>query len=516
MSKIINLRPSNNLWKELGNNTYTFDEALSELIDNSISAADKQLECVISVEFYLNQSNIPNLQTCEKIIVRDNASGIKEEDIPICFTPAGKQTKRSLNEHGLGFKQSISTLGNLIHFKSKHKDEDGFVIKEFSFDLEVFKDSFQFNHGTEISISPDDKRISNFNINSNNFHSKIHLLYYQFGSRYRYLLTKNNIKINLRVVDVVNNDIYEKVVEPIFPIYFHPYINNSKGRGGTAKPLIYNKKFITSNGAEALLTFGFHPKDSEEYERIGEDPEIYKSKSTKGKWNKHVNHPYCWSPSSEGLDIIMNDRVIKFHQCPEIGLTGTRESWYSAIRGELKLISGFKTTSTKNEIVRTEDYDEVLEQIRFYLTNGDDKDIPESDISLYKNEFERNLISYAKDMLKKSDSEMDYNNEDELKDKIEKNLKSPLSKYKNVYREYPIQALGVISDFLVDDCPWEVKNHETDSHDISQLLTYIISLDVKYGVFVAPNFTESCYHLTRIIEDKLNIKIELMKTSLFQ
>ena len=33
MSKIISLRPSDNLWKELGNNTYTFDESLSELIN---------------------------------------------------------------------------------------------------------------------------------------------------------------------------------------------------------------------------------------------------------------------------------------------------------------------------------------------------------------------------------------------------------------------------------------------------------------------------------------------------
>jgi hypothetical protein len=60
MSKIVSLRPSNNLWRELGNNTYTFDEALSELVDNSISASEGNTECNISIEFYLNKSNNPN------------------------------------------------------------------------------------------------------------------------------------------------------------------------------------------------------------------------------------------------------------------------------------------------------------------------------------------------------------------------------------------------------------------------------------------------------------------------
>lgn len=41
--KKINIAPSDNLFKELGNNTYDFVDLISEFIDNSIAAKDEEI-----------------------------------------------------------------------------------------------------------------------------------------------------------------------------------------------------------------------------------------------------------------------------------------------------------------------------------------------------------------------------------------------------------------------------------------------------------------------------------------
>lgn len=151
----IQIKPSDNIFQELGNNTYTFEEAISELIDNSIAA---RLNDRVNVEisFFINE----NTDKCDKLIIKDDASGIKYSNIPICFNPAGKQTKSSLNEHGLGFKQSISTLGELEYFDSRHIGEDGFRVCDFSFNLLVYTlENKSISNGTEICV----------NVENNNF-----------------------------------------------------------------------------------------------------------------------------------------------------------------------------------------------------------------------------------------------------------------------------------------------------------------------------------------------------------
>ena len=80
--------------------------------------------------------------------------------------------------------------------------------------------------------------------------------------------------------------------------------------------------------------------------------------------------PYAVTLSRQGLDIILNDRVIMFHQLSELRLVETRHNNYNSIRGEIILKSGFTTAITKNSIIATEHWEQCLAEIKDFL---DDK-----------------------------------------------------------------------------------------------------------------------------------------------
>jgi len=193
----------------------------------------------------------------------------------------------------------------------------------------------------------------------------------------------------------------------------------------------------------------------------------------------------------------MNDRIIKFQQLDEIGLQNTRESWYNQFRGELVLVEGFKKTTTKNGIIKTDDFNKILGDIRKFLMSATD------------NEYKRNLF---KNGYTSRGEGRELFNEYELQDIIHKRLTSPISNYKKVEKEYKIEKLGVSVDFLVDGTPWEIKNKKLTTHDVSQLLTYIITLDAKCGTLICTDYSENVVFLVDLIKERFDIAITLNKS----
>src|SRR5438045_7415456 len=94
---------------------------------------------------------------------------------------------------------------------------------------------------------------------------------------------------------------------------------------------------MEGNGWKAELTFGYATNEDNEYEELGLQPP-----------NKF--HPYRVSIGTQGLDVILHDRVILFHQLSELGIVVQRHSDYNAVRGEINLLSGFATAITKNSV----------------------------------------------------------------------------------------------------------------------------------------------------------------------
>jgi sensor histidine kinase regulating citrate/malate metabolism len=112
----INVFPSDNIFQELGQNTYDYKDLLSELIDNSLAARDGK-SVRVKVDLFVDKD-----QTARRFVISDDATGIPADKLGTAITPAGLKTDGSLNEHGLGMKQAIAAMGKLESLVTKTAD----------------------------------------------------------------------------------------------------------------------------------------------------------------------------------------------------------------------------------------------------------------------------------------------------------------------------------------------------------------------------------------------------------
>lgn len=340
--KVTNVVPSNNIFKELGKNTYTFKDMLSELIDNSIAARIVGEDLRVTIEIYYGNTN-----KAEKLIYFDNASGISEEKLGEALSPAAIQTRGSLNEHGMGMKQAIAGIGEFEYLATKVNGEElARVITELKYgNIETFtSEEFDGEHGIEIAI----KNVNSI-VTANPSVITQHIVPY-LGARYRNFLKEDNKILNL-TVKLINEQTNQATnvwnIKQVKPIYFHPSYRVNK-------PVIYNFP-VNGNGWSAELTFGYAPANKNDIDELGiNKPERYE--------------PYYVSLSKQGLDVLLHDRVILFHQLSEIGIVGSKHPSLNTIRGEIKLIEGFSTAITKNSIMEDKNYQECIEKIKDILT----------------------------------------------------------------------------------------------------------------------------------------------------
>lgn len=307
---------SNNIFSELGKNTYDYLDVISELIDNSIAARRTDIILEVTIKLYFNKKN-----KAIRFTITDNATGIPQDQLGIAITPAGVQSHHSLNEHGLGMKQAIAALGKLEYLVTKTIDDSkARVVKEFSFgNLNTYYTSeFNQESGTEISIT-DLKSIvisSSTGITNN--------LQPYLGARYRRFLSPENKLMKLRLcfleeskqTSLFDNSGYkikkQWEINEVKPIYFHPYRRENKP--------VFLKHPISGKGWKAELTFGYAPQDKE-YEELGlKIPNKFQ--------------PYYVSIKRQGLDVLLHDRVILFHQLFELDIVPNRHADYNTKRKE--------------------------------------------------------------------------------------------------------------------------------------------------------------------------------------
>src|ERR1051325_1503945 len=304
---IITVDPSNNIFEELGRNTYDYKDLLSELIDNSIAARRKGELLSIVIDIYADTNGKPI-----EFVIKDNAKGISADVLGYAIAPAGLQSKDSLNEHGMGMKQAVAALGRLKYLATKTEGEDkARLIREFKFgDIQTFIVDFDSEAGTEIAIT-DVKPIVTAHAAT---YTRSIIPY--LGARYRRFLKPHskqlNLTINLRSYEHPEQIQNDWLIAEVKPIYFHPATRNNE-------PVILGHR-IEGEGWAAELTFGYAPTRKEEYEEMGLDEP--------GKF-----HPYKVALSTQGLDILFQDRVILFHQLSEIGIISARHPDYNNIRG---------------------------------------------------------------------------------------------------------------------------------------------------------------------------------------
>lgn len=437
----IHVEPSNRIFEELGNNTYDFKDLISELIDNSIAAREAGEKITVIVEMWVDNKN-----TSQKILVNDNGIGIPQEKLGLAISPAGIQTHNSLNEHGLGMKQAIAGLGKLVYIATKSKGEQkARVVREFKFgEIDCFLSDFDQVSGTEICID-NIKPIVNTNPQS----ITMTLVPY-LGARYRRFLKPDNKLLDILIFTkkVENNSIlYSWEVEEYKPIYFHPSTR-------TNKPVILNRK-IGGSGWKAEITFGYAPAD-EEFKELGID-------------NFPHYHPYKVSLAKQGLDIILYDRVVLFHQLSELGIVTVRDPHYNLIRGEISLLEGFSTAITKNSIIYNDHFRDCINDVKgILLGKGEDDSSNYIRQRKYPKELPENLLR------------------DRLANWLENN---PINKREDVKTEYAVEGLAGSIDILADGEAWEIKRDHASGLDVYQLFAYMDMGQIQKGYLVAGNFS---------------------------
>jgi Histidine kinase-, DNA gyrase B-, and HSP90-like ATPase len=469
--KKITIEPSNNIFNELGNNTLDYVGLLSELIDNCIAARDLDKQLIVNIDIVVDGNSKP-----KRFTIFDNASGISIEKLPVAITPAGKQTTNSLNEHGLGMKQAIAAIGKLDYLITKTKDSiKAHKIGEFRFgDIEVEEIDVDFNHGTIISIE-NVKSIVNTNPTSIT-RSIVPFL----GARYKWFLTstKPKISIQIRLINIDTNNILNSWnVTEVKPIYFHP---NTR----TNIPIIL-KHALKGQNWEADLTFGITPDSPAEFDELGVDAPTKFS-------------PYHASINNQGLDIVLHNRVILFHQFSQIGIIGQRHNDYNHFRGEINLKNGFQTSITKNTIINDENFKECVEQVKGILSGEmpgpQGKKINHLKSKKFPNELPENLL------------------QDRLADWLKTN---PMMPKNTVSKEYALEGIDGNIDILADGEAWELKKDQANALDVYQLFMYMDIGNIDKGFLIAKSFTPSADVAIAHIKKKHKKEIKLSKISQF-
>jgi hypothetical protein len=447
---------SDSIFNELGNNTYDFTDLVSELIDNSLAARLPQ-GVKIELEIHVDEHGTP-----KEFVIRDNGSGIPQEKLGLAIAPAGMQSKGSLNEHGLGMKQAVAALGELKYLATRTPGEaDARVILKFKYgSLDVYHAPFASDSGTEICV----KNLKPAVITDQ---TKIRSLTRYLGARYRRFLKPERKVMDLKL-DIINpyrfrlddsesNNVERTwTIEEVRPVYFHPSTRRNE-------PVI-SRMELSGPGWKAKLTFGYAPdKDKGEFEELGLDP-------------VPRTDPYYVSLRKQGLDIIMNDRVIKFHQLSEIAIVNERHNSFNSVRGEIDLLSGFSTAITKNSIVDDANFRDCITKVRDILWGDapDDKgkkrkylkspsypeQIPES---LYRDRMRRWLVS------------------------------NTIAKRERADKEYVVEGIeGFIDIRAIKDGEveaWEIKTVQADAKDVYQLYMYMDIAEIDKGYFLAPGFS---------------------------
>ncbi len=452
----ITIKPSNKLFKELGNTNYTFLDLISELIDNSISA--KIPDCVLQIDIEIGLSK--NDKTLSYLIIRDNGKGISRDLLDKALSPGERAGNTTLNEHGLGMKQAIATLGELKYLATKtHSDDQAIVIEEIAFgEITPRLAQVDWPFGTEICIH----QLKNIlPIRSQDYTMKICPY---LGARYRrYLKDKSKLQLAIEIKnldDPEKNRIWQ--IRSLEPVYFHPITNQRE-------PVIYKHQFNGSRW-KAELTFGYSPANPSEYEKLGiEQPKQYE--------------PYRATLSKQGFDLLKNDRVISFHQLSEIGLTASRQSKYNPIKGEIDLLKGFTTTLSKNDIVRDFNFMELISRLKGFIHEKklfDKKtchDLPKSLL------IDR-LVQYLK-----------TRNRSPIKD-----IKSP----------YSVKNLGDL-DILADGEAWQIKTQLASALQVYELFAFMDMGAIKKGYLVAPDFESNANQTVQFIKHQHQKDIQLLK-----
>ncbi|MBI3631962.1 MAG: ATP-binding protein [Candidatus Vogelbacteria bacterium] len=121
--KFIDISPHRSVWSKISKTGYSIQEALSELIDNSVDARVSDEKIRVSIDI-----------TPDMIVVADNGRGMTEDQAAKSIRLGFSEKKSQLGEFGLGLKTSTSFLGKSFTIITSPKGVDEEYVLEYDED----------------------------------------------------------------------------------------------------------------------------------------------------------------------------------------------------------------------------------------------------------------------------------------------------------------------------------------------------------------------------------------------
>lgn len=123
IKKFIDISPHRSIMTKIAQTGYSIQEALSELIDNSIDARVEGQKLTVSIDI-----------TPDMVVISDNACGMTEEQAAKAIRLGFSEKHGQLGEFGLGLKTSTSFLGKSFTLITSPKGSDEEYVLEYDED----------------------------------------------------------------------------------------------------------------------------------------------------------------------------------------------------------------------------------------------------------------------------------------------------------------------------------------------------------------------------------------------
>ena len=336
-------------WKGLGRQEMDFHQVLGELIDNAISAsgrdADRDLLPFTIEVVIIRKGNKVSVK------VGDQGIGMTVEELTKhVLSPGGKgRSEGPLNEHGFGLKNALCvlTLGNKRPFRVETRDDKAvkknqvYLVKgPFSFDLKVELGNPQNwneyivhatkERGTRVCVETSYEFFNTLYKRAKVFDTLMERLEEHLGVIYWGYLKETSNKLWLRWQDLGED---EK----------HPLLS-SEWHEERIKPI---KIPYDINGCkETPIEITISGRTTKAIYRRGQLDEG-KINDPSGGRPYPLKIYYQGNLPTQGIDIVVRDRVVKTGQLPEIWSEIPRHNDYNKFVGELILDENFRTVNNK-------------------------------------------------------------------------------------------------------------------------------------------------------------------------
>lgn len=196
--KFIDITPHKSLMFKIGQTGYSLQEAISELIDNSIDAKISRKKLIIDIKI-----------SPDSIKIIDNGTGMSEKDAANAIRLGFSKKKKQLGEFGLGLKTASTFLGKHFTLVTSPKGKKNEYVITYNEDDWIKNGDwtcypFVIRHGAKPSSSGTTVIIENLNVKIDN--KILSMLEKELSVRFGPFIENDNIEVILNDKKSIPNE----------------------------------------------------------------------------------------------------------------------------------------------------------------------------------------------------------------------------------------------------------------------------------------------------------------------